>query len=90
MEVKEANVENKMRQEDEFAFSCAELDQKQAKKLNESLRKQALILEQLKREVTLIEEIGTIEKTKASAYSDEKATKSLAFAYKALDLGDDR
>lgn len=90
METEKAIVENKMKPEELFAFSCAELDEKMAKKLNETIHKQALVLEQLKREVALIEEIGTIEKTKASAYSDEKATRSLAFAYRTLNLGDDR
>ncbi len=90
METEKAIAENKTKPEDEFAFSCAELDEKMAKKLNETIHKQALVLEQLKREVALIEEIGTIEKTKASAYSDEKATRSLAFAYRTLNLRDGR
>ncbi len=90
METEKAIAENKTKPEGEFAFSCAELDEKMAKKLNETIHKQALVLEQLKREVALIEEIGTIEKTKASAYSDEKATRSLAFAYRTLNLRDGR
>lgn len=90
MENKRQAEENEIERAQAFSSSCLGLDGKLADSLMETVRKQALILEQLKREVTLIEEIGTIEKAKASAYSDEKATRSLAFAYRTLDIGDGR
>ncbi len=90
MESKRNAEEKKIEREQSFNLSCANLDAELGKTLMETTHKQALILETLKREVNLIEEIGTIEKTKASAYSDEKATRSLAFAYRTLDLGDAR